>query len=71
MSEPVTTVKQKPKTGEVTIERVERALAILTLLERLDGPLAYVPIHTTLLLELVALRAERDCARRRARDMRA
>jgi hypothetical protein len=31
--EPVTT-------SEVTIERVERGLAILALLERLDGPLA-------------------------------
>jgi hypothetical protein len=45
----------------VTVERVERALAILAVLERLDGPLMYVALHTTLLLELVALRAERSC----------
>jgi hypothetical protein len=48
--EPVTT-------SEVTIERVERGLAVLALLERLDGSLEYLPIHTTLSLELVALRA--------------
>jgi hypothetical protein len=51
--------ERKPKTGEVTIERLEPALALCAYLVVLDGPVI-VPLFERLARELEALRASED-----------